>query len=219
LPEKQPKKAEPKPTPSTRGKGALSHQSIGFLVVTLLLGLVGASTLMYRLDSLQTTVAVLPAFDLQGHRGARGLYPENSLPGFEAALALGVTTLEMDLGMTSDGILVVHHDRRLDPRRTRDGTGAWIGEPAVALIELSLAELQEFDIGRIHPEDDYAAQFSEQQAMDAVSIPSLRQVLERTEALSAGKIRYNLETKISPLDPEHSPAPAAMAAALVRVIE
>ncbi len=38
-----------------------------------------------------------PAFDLQGHRGARGLYPENSLPGFEAALALGVTTLEMDL--------------------------------------------------------------------------------------------------------------------------
>ena len=219
MPEKQPKQAEPKPIPSARGKGALSHQSIGFLVITLLFGLVGATTLMYRPDLPQTTLAELPAFDLQGHRGARGLFPENSLPGFEAALALGVTTLEMDLGMASDGILVVHHDRRLDPRRTRDGSGAWIGEPAVPLIELSLAELQEFDIGRIHPEDDYAAQFSEQQAMDGVSIPSLRQVLERTEALSAGKIRYNLETKISPLDPGGSPAPDAMAAALVRVIE
>ncbi|KKL64506.1 hypothetical protein LCGC14_2164220, partial [marine sediment metagenome] len=51
-------------------------------------------------------------FDLQGHRGARGYHPENSLPGFAAALALGVTTLEMDLAMTRDGVLVVHHDQR-----------------------------------------------------------------------------------------------------------
>ena len=48
-------------------------------------------------------------------------------------MALGVTTLEMDLGMTRDGELVVHHDRRLDPRRTRDAVGAWIGEPGSPL--------------------------------------------------------------------------------------
>jgi glycerophosphoryl diester phosphodiesterase len=50
------------------------------------------------------------AFDLQGHRGARGLAPENTLPAFASALSIGVTTLELDLAMTSDGVLVVSHD-------------------------------------------------------------------------------------------------------------
>ena len=77
--------------------------------------------------------AELPVFDLQGHRGARGLFPENSLPGFDAALALGVTTLEMDLAVTRDGVVVVHHDRRLDPARTRGADGAWLDPPAPAI--------------------------------------------------------------------------------------
>jgi glycerophosphoryl diester phosphodiesterase len=50
------------------------------------------------------------AFDLQGHRGARGLAPENTLPAFIKALSVGVTTLELDVGMTKDGVLVVAHD-------------------------------------------------------------------------------------------------------------
>ena len=49
-------------------------------------------------------------FEAQGHRGARGLLPENTLPSFEAALDLGVTTLELDLHFTEDGELVVWHD-------------------------------------------------------------------------------------------------------------
>ena len=47
------------------------------------------------------------AFDLQGHRGARGLAPENTLPAFERALAIGVTTLELDVAITRDGVLVI----------------------------------------------------------------------------------------------------------------
>ena len=61
------------------------------------------------------------AFDLQGHRGARGLAPENTLVGFAKALSVGVTTLEFDLAMTKDGVLVVHHDLWLNPNTTRDG--------------------------------------------------------------------------------------------------
>jgi len=60
------------------------------------------------------------AFDLQGHRGARGLLPENTLPAFERALDLGVTTLELDIAITSDGVLVIHHDPTLNPNITRD---------------------------------------------------------------------------------------------------
>src|SRR5262249_9696570 len=53
---------------------------------------------------------MLPPFDLQGHRGARGLRPENTLPSFEAALDAGVTTIETDLHRTRDGVLVLCHD-------------------------------------------------------------------------------------------------------------
>jgi glycerophosphoryl diester phosphodiesterase len=54
-------------------------------------------------------------FDLQGHRGARGLAPENTLAGFRKALEIGVPTLELDLAMTRDGVLVVSHDPVLNP--------------------------------------------------------------------------------------------------------
>ena len=57
------------------------------------------------------------AFDLQGHRGARGLAPENTLAAFETALGVGVSTLELDLAMTKDDVLVVSHDRTLNPDR------------------------------------------------------------------------------------------------------
>src|SRR6476469_6781013 len=66
------------------------------------------------------------AFDLEGHRGARGLAPENTLPAFATALSIGVSTLELDLAMTSDGVLVVSHDRRLNPDHTRGPDGAFI---------------------------------------------------------------------------------------------
>ena len=66
------------------------------------------------------------ALDLQGHRGARGLLPENTLPAFSRALELGMTTLELDCGVTRDGIVVVAHDRTLNPDFTRDAQGKWL---------------------------------------------------------------------------------------------
>ena len=80
-----------------------------------------AATLCTALLSLAAT-----AFDLQGHRGARGLAPENTLPAFERALAIGVTTLELDIGITADGVLVVSHDPALNPAIVRDASGRWL---------------------------------------------------------------------------------------------
>lgn len=223
MPEKKPPKVEAPPegqqTSPKKRLGGISRQSMGLLVFTVILMVFGGLSLFFRPDNQETALTQLPLFDLQGHRGARGLYPENSLPGFEAALALGVTTLEMDLGMSRDGILVVHHDDHLDPRRTRDATGAWIEPPGKALSALSLAELQSYDIGRVRPESDYDARFPDQRGLDGVTLPSLRQVLARTEDLSGGKIRYNLEIKTSPLDPDNTVSPEVMAAALVGVLQ
>ena len=66
------------------------------------------------------------ALDLQGHRGARGLAPENTLRAFEVALRHGVTTLELDIAITRDGVLVIHHDLALNPAigATRQGAGS-----------------------------------------------------------------------------------------------
>src|SRR3546814_3461450 len=78
--------------------------------------------------------------------------PENSLPGFDKALALGVTTLELDAVMTADDVVVVHHDRRLAPERTRDASGGWIAEAAPpAIRDLTAALLATYDIGRAKP--------------------------------------------------------------------
>src|SRR3546814_17846902 len=94
-----------------------------WLVFTLLLILLGVSTALWPGTPPGAQQSPHRGFDLQAHRGARGLMPENTLPAFEKALALGVTTLELDAVMTADGVVVVHHDRRLAPERTRDAAG------------------------------------------------------------------------------------------------
>src|SRR5262245_17195908 len=78
------------------------------------------------------------AFDLQGHRGARGLAPENTLAAFTMALSIGVTTLELDLAMTSDGILVVSHDSRLNPDHTRAPDGKFLDRKSTRLNSSNL---------------------------------------------------------------------------------
>src|SRR6185503_16648952 len=103
----------------------------------------------------------LPAhsFDLQGHRGARGLAPENTLPAFERALALGVTTLELDTSITSDGVVVIHHDSTLNPDTTRDSAGRFLERRGPPIHSLSWAELQTYDVGRLRPGSDYAKRY------------------------------------------------------------
>src|ERR1700739_3187806 len=59
------------------------------------------------------------AFDIEAHRGGRALFPENTLPSFANALSMGVDTLELDIGVTSDEAIVVSHERRLNPDLAR----------------------------------------------------------------------------------------------------
>ena len=88
-------------------------------------------TPMFRLVLLLAALVALPAhaFDLQGHRGARGLVPENTLPAFQKALDLGVDTIECDMAITKDGVVVIHHDLRLNPDTTRGPDGKWLDKP------------------------------------------------------------------------------------------
>ncbi len=158
------------------------------------------------------------AFDLQGHRGARGLMPENTLAGFARALTLGATTLEMDVGISRDGHLVISHDSRLNPALTRGGDGKWLVAPGPAINSLSLEQLSAYDVGRLDPSSRYAGRFPQQRAVDGERIPTLAQVLLLPPAAGNGQVRLNLETKLSPLEPHLAPSPEEFARKLVNQV-
>jgi glycerophosphoryl diester phosphodiesterase len=157
------------------------------------------------------------AFDLQGHRGARGLAPENTLPAFERALDLGVTTLELDVGLTADGVLVVTHDPALNPAITRDAGGQWLPGRGPLVKSLTFRELQAYDVGRIDPAAPYARTFSSQQPRDGTRIPALAEVFALVQARGA-PVRFNIETKLSPHQPGDTASVEAMTDALLQAI-
>lgn len=137
--------------------------------------------------------------DLQGHRGARGLLPENSLPGFRRALELGVTTLELDTGVSADSLVVVSHDPWMHPAICLTPEGARIPEAEEhdhALFQMPYAEIARYDCGSIgNP------RFPEQQPT-AVAKPLLDSMLVDAEryaaALGLPPVRYNIEIKSKP---------------------
>ncbi|MCE3270851.1 MAG: glycerophosphoryl diester phosphodiesterase [Ramlibacter sp.] len=159
------------------------------------------------------------AFDLQGHRGARGLSPENTLPAFARALDLGVSTLELDVAVTADGQVVVAHDPYLNPAFTRDGNGQWLeGARGPLIRSLTLAQLRAYDVGRIRPDAPYARTFAGQQAVDGTRIPTLAEVFELVRERKAGHVRFNIETKLFPNRPDDTVGVEAMVEAVLRVV-
>jgi len=158
------------------------------------------------------------SFDLQGHRGARGLAPENTIAAFTRALSLGVTTLEMDTAVTRDGVVVVGHDERLNPDFTRDASGKWIDPPGPIVFALTRAELQGYDVGRLKPGTPYAKRFSEQQPVDGQRMPNLADVLALPATMRNTTVRFNVETKLDARHPELTAAPEAFADAVIAVV-
>jgi glycerophosphoryl diester phosphodiesterase len=156
--------------------------------------------------------------DLQGHRGARGLYPENTLEGFERALALGVATLELDTGVTRDGVVVVKHDQRLNPEVTRGPDGKWIAAPGPLIASLAYDEIRHYDVGRIDPASEYARRFPHQQPIDGARVPRLADLFALAARLGAHDVRFNIETKIDPEQPDTTVDAATFAAALIAEI-
>ena len=173
--------------------------------------------LLVALSALLVSCAAA-ALDFQGHRGARGLAPENTLPAFERALALGVSTLELDIGVSADGVVVVAHDPYLNPLITRDASGQWLrGARGPLLKSLTLAQLQAYDVGRIRPDSPYGNTFGSQQGRDGTRIPTLAQVFELVKATGA-PVRFNIETKINPNEAAATVSAEAMTQALLAVI-
>lgn len=156
--------------------------------------------------------------DLQGHRGARGLAPENTLSAFATALGIGVTTLELDTGVTRDGVVVISHDRALNPNITRGPDGEWLQSRGPSIHDTSLEALRRYDVGGIRPSSKYAARYPRQKAARGERIPALAELFALTQRAGNRFVRFNIETKLTPLEPHETLPPAAFADALLGVI-
>ena len=136
------------------------------------------------------------SIELHGHRGARGLFPENTLAGFAGALAVGVDALELDVAVTADNAVVVTHDPRLNPDITRTSDGVWLPTPGPSMRSLRVAALADYDVGRIRPDSGYASLHPDQTARDGARIPRLREVFELDPLVT-----FNVELKSFPDQP------------------
>jgi len=154
------------------------HRSLVFAVCLLLLGLMPA-------DAQKILV--------HGHRGARAMRPENTIPAFEYAIQAGADVLEMDVAVTKDNVLVISHDPHLNPEIC---TGPHTG---VAIHELTLAELRHYDCGALKN-----PRFPKQQPVPGTRIPTLDEVLSLAPQ---GNFQFNIETKSFPDHPELTPVP------------
>lgn len=158
-------------------------------------------------------------FDLEAHRGGRALLPENTLPAFANALSIGVDTLELDVGVTADGEVVVSHERRLNPDLTRGPDGAYITPPGMPFVKLRLDEVRTYDVGRIRPDSAYAKQFPDQRAIPGTHIPTLSELFALVRKSGNMRVRFNIETKIDPNHPDETLDPQAFVTRLLSLIE
>ncbi|GGD78701.1 glycerophosphoryl diester phosphodiesterase [Emticicia aquatilis] len=140
------------------------------------------------------TFAQTMEFEIQGHRGSRGLMPENTIPAFKKAIDLGVHTLELDVVISKDKKVVVSHDPFFNPNCTTDPSGKFIKkENQGNLYQLTYEEIKKYDVG-LRGNKDYP----EQQKM-AVYKPLLEDMIRESEKYAKAKgvkpLKYNIEIK------------------------
>ncbi|MCK5799999.1 MAG: glycerophosphodiester phosphodiesterase [Deltaproteobacteria bacterium] len=152
--------------------------------------------------------------EVQGHRGARGARPENTLAAFRYALALGVDTLELDLQVTRDDVLVVSHDAFVFPARCLGPKGKRLRRP-VLIRSLRATEVARYDCGSLrHP------RFPEQHLVPRAHLPRFEEVLKLVAKHHRRRhpVELNVETKIVPAYPDRSPTPRRFAALVIAAL-
>ncbi|MCS7482150.1 glycerophosphodiester phosphodiesterase family protein [Umezawaea endophytica] len=144
------------------------------------------------------------SFDLQAHRGGIGLTVESTLAAFDKALGVGVTTLELDIQITSDGREVVTHDRKTNPAKCVDTAPATPGDPAFPYAgkyvrDLTFAQVRTLDCGSRRWE-----QYPDQELSPGARMPTLREVFDLARRHHARDIRFNIETKVEAAAPQET---------------
>jgi glycerophosphoryl diester phosphodiesterase len=156
--------------------------------------------------------------DIIGHRGAAGLAPENTLSAFKKACEIGPDAIELDVLLTGDGKIAVHHDYTLKPEITRTPDGEWLNRPGPLISELTLANLKTYDVGRLKTGTRYSHRYPAQQPVDGERIPTLAEVISLIKSKCDPATQLWIEIKTNPEKPDLTPAPETVAAAVVQLL-
>ena len=171
--------------------------------------------------SRMTQKNMLIAFDKQGHRGCRGLMPENTIPAMLKSVEFGVTTLEMDIVFTKDSVAILSHEPFFNHEITTGPGGKYIDEKderKYNIYQMGYKETQQYDVGlKPHP------RFASQQKVKTTK-PSLAALIDSVELYlsinNLPKVDYNIETKTKPVtDNSYHPAPEEFVMQLMKVIK
>ncbi len=161
-----------------------------------------------------------PAIDLQAHRGGRALAPENTLSAFLNAIALGVNTLELDIGLTADDVVVISHDTALNPDHTRDTQGQFLTSKGPRLAHADADAIAVLRRGSDQSRDQLRQVLPRKQLpRNGEHIPTLAALFERVRKLGADQVRFNIETKVDPTRPDETAPPDQMVRALLAEID
>ncbi len=147
-----------------------------------------------------------------------GVWPANSLEGSQACLTQPVDGIEIDVQMTADGHIVAHHDYHLSRHATRLGN-TWLTARGPLLKNLTLAELERYDVGTLRPGSDYATRYPHRVSADSVRIPTLPALLDRLGAANGPRRWLYIEIKTDPQDARVSPDAAAITEASIAAVE
>lgn len=153
-----------------------------------------------------------------GECGSIDLWPENTLGAFSRAIDMGAEGIELDVHLSKEGIAVVHHDEALKPAMTRDIKGTWLDRPTPLIKDLTFAELQTYDVGRIQPGTKYAARYPDQIPIDGERIPSLEQVIDLVKSKADASFLIYTELKTGLADLSRTSDPFTLANAVLDLV-
>ena len=154
-----------------------------------------------------------------GHRGAAGLAPENTLAAFDKACEIGVDAVELDVLLTKDRQVVVHHNYTLKPDIARTPDGRWLPGDGPAISTITLKELKTYDVGRLKPGTRYAKRYPEQEPVDGERTPTLDEVIELMKNKCNLATELWVEIKTNPEKPALTPAPETVVDAVMQALK
>ena len=172
-------------------------RSLRPLLVCLLAAAVSAGT------AAPVTAEPPRTVDLQAHRGGLGLVTESTLAGFDAAMRLGVTTLELDTQVTKDRRVVITHDRKVDAKKCADTAPATPGDPQFPYVGKYVRELTYAQVRTMNCGYEKLAGYSAQRVVTGARIPELRELFDLVRSRHS-PVRMNIETKVEAAAPEQT---------------
>ena len=147
---------------------------------------------------------------IYGHRGARGVLPENTLESFKYLFENNIYAYETDILISKDFIPVITHDFRLDPSYTKDINDNWIEDENIKIIDLTYDQILQFDVGTLNKLSKYGRKFINQKSLENQKIPKLSELLKLTSDNIVEDLLINLEIKSTPIEKNLTPEPDEM---------